>query len=207
MADELIKVLKAKMEDGDLNTLFKSTEPTCRGATTIILSKLSEENVVALGTLGWGDFRGHSVAIVSIEEMEQKKVLRLDNDDLDNYIVIDGSFHQVSDTRENLFIGKLEDYLKIWRREGGKGDNVYTRNHLTISPVALADWTIDKNWRTNWSYVLRGGKKKTRSKKRKTRRRTKKKRRKPKRKTKRKRRKRKTRKKIKRKTRKKRSRR
>jgi len=196
MADELIKVLKAKMEDGDLNTLFKSTEPICRGATTIILSKLSDEKIFD-GTLGWGDFRGHSVAIVSIEEMEQKKVLGLDNDNLDNYIVIDGSFHQVSGTRENLFIGKLEDYLRIWRREGGKGDNVYTRNHLTISPVALADWTIDKNWRTNWSYVLRGGKKKTRSKKRKTRRRTKKKRRKPKRKTKRKRRKRKTRKKKK----------
>ena len=194
MADDLIKVLKAKMEDGDLNTLFKSMEPICRGATTIILSKLSDEKIFG-GTLGWGDFRGHSVAIVSIEEMEQKKVLGLDNDNLDNYIVIDGSFHQVSGTRENLFIGKLEDYLRIWRREGGKGDNVYTRNHLTISPVALADWTIDKNWRTN--SCLRGGKKKTRSKKRKTRRRTKKKRRKPKRKTKRKRRKRKTRKKKK----------
>ena len=153
--EDLIEKISLSIKDGTLDNLIRCTDPICRGATRIILSKLKEEEITEINNLVWGEFKGHSVAIVSTSEIPEEDVkLKLSSDDLEDYIVIDASFHRVSlNKNNNLFIGKLKDYAKIWKETATE----YARDDLEILSVASQNWTTDNNWKSN--NVFKGGKK------------------------------------------------
>merc|ERR1712100_351759 len=137
--EDLIEKISISINDPILHNLKKCTNMICRGATTIILSKLKDDGI-GINNLGWGEFKGHSVAIVSTSEIPKDVKLKLSSSVLKDFIVIDGSFHQVSNNKNNnLFIGKLEDYAEIWK----KNRSGYGSDDLEILSVALHDWTTN----------------------------------------------------------------
>jgi len=122
------------------------TRPTnCRGATHVLISELIE--LVDAKYIGWGDWAGHSVAIVKAGGEIQEHIridLAEDHDDIGNYYVFDGSFHQILEFEdvksiENiLFTGKLEDYYNKHYSKSGRTDT-----KLSILPIAKnLDWVV-----------------------------------------------------------------
>jgi hypothetical protein len=130
---------------------FNNRPTNCRGATHVLIAKLRELGVDDK-YIGWGEWSGHSVAIVKDGE-EIRENIKIDfadphPDDIGNYYVFDGSFHQilkVGDVKsiENiLFTGKLIDYYtdhysNSWRKD----------TKLSILPIAdHLDWIVLKDY-------------------------------------------------------------
>ena len=116
----------------------------CRGATHVLIAKLRELGVDDK-YIGWGEWSGHSVAIVKDgEEIRENIKIDLESppDDIGNYYVFDGSFHQISKdikTDEDiLFTGKLIDYYKDHYSKSWREDT-----KLAILPLARE---VHRNW-------------------------------------------------------------
>ena len=128
----------------------------CRGATHVLIAKLIEQEVDEK-YIGWGEWDGHSVAIVKVGKGIQEKIeidLKSppDDIDIDNYYVFDGSFHQilkvedVKSIEDILFTGKLKDYYNNHYSQSWRTDT-----KLTILPLALEvyrEWIVvdDYEW-------------------------------------------------------------
>ena len=123
---------------------FEKRSTNCRGATHVLISEL--RNLVDDKYIGWGDWSGHSVAIVKADE-EIKEQIKIDlespPDDIDNYYVFDGSFHQilkfedVKSSENILFTGKLIDYYKDHYSKSWRKDT-----ELSILPITGNDWIV-----------------------------------------------------------------
>ena len=124
---------------------FDKRPTNCRGATHVLITELIE--LVDAKYIGWGDWAGHSVAIVKAGGEIQEHIridLAEDHDDIGNYYVFDGSFHQILEFEdvksiENiLFTGKLEDYYNKHYSKSGRTDT-----KLSILPIAKnLDWVV-----------------------------------------------------------------
>ena len=127
----------------------KRPRPTnCRGATHVLISELIQ--LVDAKYIGWGDWAGHSVAIVKAGGEIQEHI-RIDlaaqppPDDIGNYYVFDGSFHQilkfedVKSSENILFTGRLIDYYNDHYIKSGRTDTI-----LSILPVAKQEskWMV-----------------------------------------------------------------
>ena len=129
----------------------------CRGATHVLIAKLREQGVDE-EYIGWGEWDGHSVAIVKVGEGIQEKIeidLKSPPDDIDNYYVFDGSFHQilkfedVKSSENILFTGTLKDYYKHYSKSWRKDTK------LTILPLALEvyrKWIVEEDYK----WILEG---------------------------------------------------
>ena len=131
-SEDMIEKIK---NDEDIKKLLKKRCTNCRGATHVLIAKLKELGVDDK-YIAWGNWLGHSVAIVTIHEIKEgpmltnkygTKYIDLKNPpaNIDNYYVFDGSFHQIASwvvtDEENLFTGKLKDYYiyysHSWRKD------------------------------------------------------------------------------------------
>ena len=123
---------------------FKKRPTNCRGATHVLISELKK--LVDAKYIGWGDWAGHSVAIVKASTLGQEQI-RIDlahpPADIGNYYVFDGSFHQilkfedVKSSENILFTGRLIDYYNDHYSKNGRTDT-----KLSILPIAKRDWIV-----------------------------------------------------------------
>ena len=98
----------------------------CRGMTKAILNSLCSNLPSKLVYFGWGDFFGHSVAVISVDPIpsDGRKIDLFDlNVSMDSSVkskvyVLDGSFWQVDETKL-YFFGTLLDYRAERRRSLG----------------------------------------------------------------------------------------
>ena len=123
-------------------------------ALKILLKKFKSRRGNVAKSLYWGDFWGHSVAIVSNREkkLDIEKKINLKNDNnLENIVVMDGSFWQVNqehidfpsvaeELKASIFIGSLSDYAKHWNKKYKNEDS------KLFFELAVLDYDIWKDW-------------------------------------------------------------
>ena len=154
--DEVMRIIRGNpfvMELKDKG--FKKRSNNWRGATHLLISELIKLPGLKMEYIGWGDWSGHSVAIVKAgKEIEKIKIdFESPPDDIDDYYVFDGSFHQilkfedVKSSENILFTGRLIDYYAHYKKSGRRDTK------LSILPVAdekNRDWIVleDKEYKS-----------------------------------------------------------
>jgi hypothetical protein len=152
-SEDMIEKIK---NDKDIKKLITKRCSNCRGATMVLIAKLKELDVDDK-YIAWGEWSGHSVAIVTIHEIKDgpmltnkygKKYIDLTDPpaNIDNYYVFDGSFHQILKgyikDEDNLFIGKLKDYYNNYYSKSWREDT-----ELSILPLEdNHDWIIEDDY-------------------------------------------------------------